>query len=1092
MQRLPLSLRSLGGLIVLTTILPAQSIADTPDDPSAAPAPHELVNWRFAGPNRGGRAATCTGVASDPETYYFGAAGGGVWKTGDAGQSWRNISDGFFGGSIGAVAVAPSDPNVLYVGGGEKTVRGNVSHGDGVWRSTDAGKTWAFAGLDDTRHIGRIRVHPQSPDTAYVAAMGHLFGANEQRGVFRTTDGGQSWEKVLYVDDEVGCVDLALDPNNARVLFASFWRVKRTPYSLESGGAGSGIWRSTDGGTSWKEITENDGLPSGTWGISGVSVSPADSEVVYAMIENEEGGLYRSGDGGETWRRVNSDRNLRQRAWYYTRVVAAPDDSDSVYVLNVGFHHSKDGGKTFRRVRTPHGDNHDLWIDPSDPDRMIESNDGGANVSFDGGRSWSPQNNQPTGQFYRVSTDEAFPYRILGAQQDNSAIRMASDGSGQSLRGFESTAGGESGHIVAQPGNPDLVFGGSYGGLLTWYDHSSKCRRNVQVWPDNPMGYGAGALKYRFQWNFPIFFSPHDRNRIYTAAQCLFVSDDLGQSWREVSPDLTRGDPSKLGASGGPITKDNTSVEYYCTVFAACESPHEAGVLWAGSDDGLLHITRDAGEAWSNVTPPQMPQWAQINSIEAHPFEPGGLYVAATRYKLDDFSPYLFRTLDYGQNWTRIDTGIPSDHFTRVVRADPECPGLLYAGTERGVYVSYSDGVNWESLQGELPTVPITDLALHGDDLIAATQGRGFWVLDGLHVLRQHETYRAATSANQLFVIEPIAVSRARLGGPSGFTLRYRLPEKAQAADGPVRIAVHTADGALVRTWSTEPDEGVAESKLTAEWNKCNTFSWNTRYPDAKQFDGMILWGGGTTGPRAAPGSYTATVEAPGLEPTSARFEIEADPRSTASAEDYAAQLDALLRIRDKVTETHEAIVHIRKLTSQAETLKKQLAAAPDKNAAQTLETRIDEALEELANIEKTLYQTKNRSGQDPLNFPIRLNNRLSALAGVIASGDHRPTDASLAVLEMLVEKIDTELQKYRATVRDRFPAIERDIRALQLPLLDLDGAGQTDENRGRPTRKLVRAAGQQVTSSGSSTHHRAGCPTFFPSSCCSPRSVTG
>ena len=575
-------------------------------DPDSFPSQLRALEWREVGPYRGGRSAAVAGIPSDRQTYYMGATGGGVWKTTDGGESWQNVSDGYFGGSVGAVAVSEWDPNVIYAGLGEKTVRGNVSPGDGLWKSTDAGDTWTKLGLEDTQHISRIRIHPKNPDVVYVAAMGHLFGSNEERGLYRSTDGGASFEKILYVNEDAGAVDLAMDPTNPRILYSSFWRVRRTPYSLESGGEGSGLYKSTDGGDSWELLSDKDGFPTGTLGIIGVAVSPSNNKNLYAMVEAEDGGLFRSRDGGETWTRTSEDRNLRQRAWYYTRINADPADEDSVYVLNVRFHYSKDGGKSFVEIDTPHGDNHDLWIDPSDPLRMVQANDGGANVSFNRGETWSVQSNQPTAQMYRVSTDNDFPYRLLGGQQDNSAVRIRSRsamGGAISRRDWEPTAGGESGHIVAKPDDPDVVVGGSYGGYLTVVNHRTGERRAINVWPDNPMGWGAADLRYRFQWNFPIAFSHHDADVLYAAGNVLFRSSDLGQSWEAISPDLTRNDKSRMGPSGGPITKDNTSVEYYGTIFALAESHHETGVIWAGSDDGRVHLTRDGGESWDDVTP---------------------------------------------------------------------------------------------------------------------------------------------------------------------------------------------------------------------------------------------------------------------------------------------------------------------------------------------------------------------------------------------------------------------------------------------------------------------------------------------------------
>ena len=1041
----------------------------------------QSLKWREVGPYRGGRSAAVAGIAGERDVYYFGATGGGVWKTADGGKTWKPVSDGFFGGSIGAVAVSAWDPNVVYAGGGEKTVRGNVSHGDGIWKSTDAGKTWKHSGLPDSRRIPRIRIHPRDPELVYAAVLGHLFGPNSERGVFRSKDGGAHWERILHVSDEAGAVDLVLDPTNPRVLYASFWRVLRTPWSLESGGAGSGLWKSTDGGDTWEELSAKPGLPRGILGIIGVDVSASNPENVYAIIEAEKGGVYRSKDGGETWKKVNEERKLRQRAWYYTRIYADPQDEESVYVLNVRFHRSKDGGKTFSEVSTPHGDNHDLWIDPGDPSRMIEANDGGANVTYDGGETWSTQANQPTAQMYRVSTDNAFPYRLLGGQQDNSTVRIRSRsafGSAVSVRDWEPTAGGESGHVVAKPDDPEIVYGGSYDGFLTRFDHRTGERRAVNVWPDNPMGWGAAELKVRFQWNFPIFFSPHDPQVLYAAGNVLFKSLDEGASWQPLGGDLTRDDKTKMGPSGGPITKDNTSVEYYGTIFAALESPHEAGVLWAGSDDGLIHLSRDGGANWSHVTPKKLPEWAQINSIEAHPSEPGGLYVAATRYKLDDFSPYLYKTTDYGKSWSRIDAGIDRQHFTRVIRADPDRDGLLYAGTERGVYVSFDDGGNWRSLQLELPTVPITDLAVKEQDLVAATQGRGFWILDDLSLLHQIEPKMAAAPAH-LFTPGPAY----RLSGgqrrepvhmgknpPVGVVIHFLLAEvptgaSAEAPTGAsaetptgasaetsveapaeappeeatetpteeriVKLEILEANGDLIRAFTPKPEPGADDETSKKDDSEgddprqlelqqgANRFVWDLRYPSARRFPGLVLWNDSLDGPRAVPGDYRARLTV-GEWSAEAPFEVLADPRSSAAGEDYRAQFDFVLAVRDKVSETHDEIGRIRDAKAQIEGLEKRLAGQDD---AAPLIAAGKHLVEQLGEIEKALYQTQNRSRQDPLNFPIRLNDKLAGLIRLGSFGDQRPTEAMQAVRAELTAAIDTELARLRELWEKDLPA---------------------------------------------------------------------
>jgi photosystem II stability/assembly factor-like uncharacterized protein len=1002
----------------------------------------DQLQYRCIGPFRGGRSAAATGVTGNPMLYYFGACGGGVWKTDDAGSTWENISDGFFGGSIGAVTVAPSDNNVIYVGGGEITVRGNVSHGDGVWKSTDAGKTWTHGGLSDTQTIGRIRVHPDDPETVYVAALGHLYGPNQQRGVFRSTDGGKNWQRILFVNDEVGAADLVIDPNNSRVLYATTWKVKRTPYSLESGGEGSGIWKSVDGGDTWSDITRNAGLPKGVIGICGIDVSPVDSNRVWAIVEAAEGGVFRSDNAGETWTRINQDRNLRQRAWYYSRIYAGPQSIDEVYVLNVSFWRSNDGGKNFNSISTPHGDHHDLWINPDRPDCMIIADDGGAQITFNRGRTWSTYMNQPTAQFYRVITDDHFPYRVYGAQQDNSTVRILSQSDSRSIgeSDWQSTAGGESGHLAVDPTNNEIVYGGSYGGFLTRINHQTGEQRNVHVWPDDPLGHGAGDLKYRFQWNFPIFYSPHDKKCLYSAANVLFKTTDGGETWTQISPDLTRNDPSKLGPSGGPITKDNTSIEYYCTIFAAAESIHEPGVLWTGSDDGLVHLSVDAGQNWSNVTPPTLPEWAQINSIEIHPTEKGGLYLAATRYKLDDFKPYLFKTLDYGKTWEQINDGIERDHFTRVVRADPNRAGLLYAGTERGIYVSFDDGKKWQPMQANLPIVPITDMTIKNNQLVVATQGRSFWILDDLALLHQWKD-NLGNKSFHLFSPDkayrtPGRGGRASLlngtnpsGGVSFDIIVNQLPDQAEAT-----LEIFDANTALVRKYSTKPDTKLNEVALNLK-KGFNRINWNMRYPNAETFDGMVIWGGGTQGPEAVPGNYSATLTLADQTQT-VEFEILKDPRVSASIDDLQQQFKLLIEIRDLLSKTHQTIKTIRDVRSQITAIKKRLAENAEHD---DLVKQADAIIHQLTTIEEKLYQTKNQSSQDPLNFPIRLNNRLSALVGVVGMGDNRPTRQSYEVRDELAGEINAEIQAVDNIIQNDIAALNNAIHAKKIPAIFVD-----------------------------------------------------
>ena len=995
------------------------------------------LQFRNIGPFRGGRSAAVTGIPGDPMTYYFGATGGGVWQTKDGGQTWTNISDGYFGGSIGAVTVAESNPNVIYVGGGEQTVRGNVSYGYGMWKSIDAGKTWEQIGLEDSRHIARVRVHPRNPDVVYAAVMGDLYKDTEERGVYRSTDGGQTWDRVLFANAGAGAVDLAMDPSNPRILYASTWKIRRTPYSLESGGEGSGLWKSTDGGDNWTEITGNKGLPKGTWGINGVSVSPVDPSRVYAIIENKDaGGVYVSDDGGETWQARSDSRALRQRAWYYTRIYADPQDIDGVYVMNVNYHHSTDGGRTFEASNAPHGDHHDLWIAPENNERMIIADDGGAQVSFDQGENWSTYYNQPTAQFYRVVTDNAFPYRIYGAQQDNSTVRIRSRSDGRSIgeSDWEETAGGESAHIAPDPDNPDIVYGGSYGGYLTRYDHENNQQRAINVWPDNPMGYGAEGMKYRFQWNFPIFFSPNDSDVLYTTSQHVHRSTDEGETWEIISPDLTRSEAEKLKSSGGPITQDNTSVEYYATIFAAAESHREPGVIWAGSDDGLLHVTRDNGENWTDVTPKAAPKYIMWNSVDVDNRQDGGLYAAGTAYKLGDYTPYLFHTTDYGKTWRRIDAGIPRNDFTRVLRQYPGNPDVLFAGTEGGLYLSMDNGKSWRNFRQNMPIVPVTDLTIKDDDLIVATQGRSFWVMDDLTLLQQLD--EVAEDAD-FHLYKPAASWRMGGGGrssrtagqnhPGGVNFHLYLSEETAKDTLPMVLTV-MQEGDTIRSWSTAAKEPQNKLELKAGGQ---TVNWDMQYPDGTGFDNMILWWAGTGGPMALPGDYEVSFRH-GDEIQTRDFTIKPDPRVQASEEDRAAQFAFMKEVQDKVSEAHQVIIDLRKVRGQIKDLQERV---DDEEVTAMGKAIIDS----LTTIEETLYQTQNRSGQDPLNYPIRLTNKLAHLNSLTGIGTYRPTAAAYAVKEELTKQIDDEIATYDAIVSERVPEynrliLEREVKIIQPP----------------------------------------------------------
>ena len=999
-------------LLAVSAIGLFESLAQSPD-----PSNYEALEYRLVGPFRGGRSAAVTGVPGQPELFYMGSTGGGVWRTTNGGKEWENISDGFFGGSIGAVTVSQSDPNVIYVGGGEKTLRGNVSSGYGVWKSEDAGKTWKQSGLKNSRHIPRIRVDPKNADIVYAGVLGNIYKPTQDRGVYKSTDGGKTWRKTLFSNADAGVVDLIIDPNNSRILYATTWNARRTPYSLSSGGEGSALWKSTDMGETWTELSNNEGFAKGILGIMGITVSPVNSNRLYAMVENEkEGGLYTSTNAGVSWRKVNSERKLRQRAWYYTRLYADTKDENTVYVLNVRYHKSTDGGKSFSTYNAPHGDHHDLWIAPEDPNRMIIGDDGGAQVSYDGGRSWSTYMNQPTAQFYRVTTDNAFPYRIYVAQQDNSTIRIPHRTEGYSISedDWESTAGGESAHIAIDPENNEIVYGGSYDGFLTRVNHEKNTVRSVSVWPDNPMGHGVEDMKYRFQWNFPIIFSKHNPDRLYTFSQSVHVSENEGQSWEVISGDLTTNDPEKMKSSGGPITQDNTSVEYYCTIFAAAESPLKEGLLWVGSDDGLIHVTQNDGQSWENVTPKGMPEAMMINSVEPSAFDQGTCYVAGTRYKSGDFTPYLYKTTDYGKSWKKITNGIPEEHFTRVVREDPKQKGLLYAGTETGMYISWDDGKNWESFQLNLPIVPITDLTIKDNNLIVATQGRSIWMIDDLGML--HQAASAKANTNTLFT--PKDTYRMGGGGrkgslttgtnhPGGVITYFNLGDYDKKKDS-VSLTYMTLSGDTLQSYSTK---ATAKDKMLKVKEGGNMFTWNTRTDGAERLDGMILWWASLDGPKAVPGDYKVALTVNGATQTK-NFKILPNPNAEATVADMQKQHDFISSVNTTIDRAHQSIKKIRKINNQLKAFTMQYKDDP---RTKELREKAKTMQESFGQIEKELYQTKNRSGQDPLNFPIRLTNKLGHLNSLVGMGDFGPTDQDVAVKNELTAEINKQLTAFDA-----------------------------------------------------------------------------
>lgn len=995
------------------------------------------MEYRLIGPFRGGRAGTVAGVANNPNLYYMGTAGGGVWKTTDAGNSWECISDGYFGGSIGTVAVSESDPNIIYVGEGEQTLRGNVSSGKGLWKSMDAGETWEFIGLKDSEHISRIRIHPENPDLVYVAAIGNLWKPNETRGVFRSKDGGENWEKILYVSDKAGAGDLVMDPNNSRILYATTWEMKRNGYRMDSGGPDSKLFKSTDGGDTWSDISSRSGLPGFPWGIVGITVSPLDSNRIWALIEADGGGLFRSDDAGLTWKKINENRALRQRAWYYTRIYADTQNVDKLWVMNVSYGVSTDGGNTFTLKNAPHGDHHDLWIDPNNNNRMIIADDGGAQISNDGGNNWTTYYNQPTAQFYRIATDSIFPYRIYGAQQDNTAIRINHRSSGESIteRDWEPTAGGESAHLAPDPKNNQVVYGGTYKGYMNRLDHTTGQARSTNVWPDNPAGSGAEIMKYRFNWNYPVSFSRHDPNVLYAGSNYLHVTTDEGQSWKTISPDLTRGLPETIKSSGGPITQDNTGAEFYSNVFVISESILEKGVIWTGSDDGLIHVTRDNGTTWENVTPPasMSPKLNMINSIDPSPFDEGTVYVAATAYKFGDYTPYLYKTTDYGKSWTLITNGIKDNDYTRVIRTDHVREGLLYAGTEWGMYISFDDGKSWSPFQLNLPITAIRDLHVRDNDLVVATHGRSFWIIDDLTPLHQLSNEMAT---RDFYLYKPDASFRMHQDGgwskpdtklvgenhPDGVIINYYV-ERFNEKDT-VQLDILEKDGTLIQSFSSHAKENKlnpAATKKLAVKAGGNRMIWDMRYPGFKTFEGMIFYSSPNTGPKAVPGDYRVRLTVNGASQEQ-DFSIIKDPRLPNSQSDYENQFDFLMDVRDQVSKANEAIIKIR-------TIQKDLKYLKEKTKDNTDIQQLIAAYEsELSLVENNIHMTKNQSRQDPLNYGIRINNRLAFLMADSQRGDYPPTQQAQQFFKEVVAELNQELNTLNALVEKQTKVVNEKV----------------------------------------------------------------
>jgi photosystem II stability/assembly factor-like uncharacterized protein len=1048
-------------LVLIATSSPAQ----TPYDSSVFAG----LKWREVGIFRGGRSVAVAGSAARPNEYWMGTTGGGVFKSTDGGQTWTPMSDKYFGGTIGGIGVSASNPDVVFVGTGEFAIRGNVSHGDGVFKTTDGGKTWSSLGLAATQQISRVLVHPTNPDIVYVAAQGHVFGPNPDRGIYKSSDGGKTWTKILFRNDSTGASDLAMDPSNPEILYAAFWQAQRYPWKLVSGGTGGGIFKTTDGGAHWTELTKNPGMPKGLLGNIGVTVSPAKPSRVWALIETDSGGVYRSDDGGATWAWINHDHKLRVRAWYYSKLTADPKDSNGVWATNVIFYKSKDGGRTFQQINVLHGDTHALWVAPNDPQRLIMGDDGGATVSTNGGTTWTDQD-FATAQFYHIATTNHFPYFVCGAQQDNSGVCGPSRWPGGIDRGQWYDVAGESGYIQALPDSPDVTFGGDNSGFLAKINHRTNSFQMVNPWPDSPDGHPASEGKIRFQWTAPLLVSPHEHNTLYIGGNVLLKSTDEGQSWTPISPDLTRHDPATMGPSGGPITLDQTTAEYYATIFAIAESPVQAGVLWAGSDDGLINVSQDGGKTWTNVTPADVKPFTRISIIEASSRAAGTAYVAANRYQLEDMAPYIYKTTDFGKTWTKIVDGLPATEPARTVREDPERAGLLFAGTERGVFVSFDDGGHWQPLRRNLPIVPVHDLAIKDGDLIAATHGRSFWIMDDISPLRQIADSMLAGPAHLYRPKDALRLDWGGGGGfgdnaahpyghnpPSGALVYYWLKD----ANQDVTIDVLDATGQVVRSFSSAQDSltradslrglatkaartdslhraGITDSTKVDSilgdtlkdddkpWphrppatarvaNKAglNLFVWNLRTPPGAAFWGMRSIA--TDGPMVLPGNYRIRLRV-GAATQEQPFAVKPDPRGRADQASLAEQFRFLKQLRDTVNAVTTAIATMRNTRAQLEDDLPRLSGA----AA----TRARQLIASLSTIEDSLYQRRNMDVEDDLLYPPRVTERISSLFGMAESADGKPPQQVYDVFALFAPKIQAQLTAYRTALRDGLPPV--------------------------------------------------------------------
>ncbi len=1040
---------ALAAAVLLAHPLAAQAYDPTLyTSPSATDRAFKALRWRAAGPFRGGRVDAVVGHPTSPFLFYMGSVNGGVWRTNNGGQTWANITDGKTDiSSVGAITLAPSDPNVIYVGTGESQLREDLTFGTGMYRSTDAGQTWQSLGLADAQQITDIVVDPRDADRAYVSAIGHAFGPNAERGVFRTTDGGKSWTKVLFVDDSTGAQDLAMDPSNPRVLYATMYKFQRTPWSMIAGGGRSGLWKTTDGGDTWTEISRNPGLPRSPLGKIGIDVSRSNPQRVYASVEapDSSGGLFRSDDAGATWDRVGTDPRLWVRNWYYSAVTADPTDENTVYVMNLTVLKSIDGGKTFNELDVPHGDTHILWIDPTNAQRMILGDDGGAAVTFDGTATWSSQHNQPTAQFYHVNTDNQFPYRIYGAQQDNSAISMASRGEegGIGIRDYFSVAGCENATIAVDPRDPNITYGGCYLGMLSRYDRRTRQERDISVTDINWDGYAAKDAPERFQWTFPVLVSSHDPRTLYVTSQHVWRSRTEGASWERISPDLTKGDPATLERTGGPIHGEMTGAEWYATIYAFAESPKQQGVLWAGSDDGLIHVSRDAGATWQNVTPPGYGRFTRTAHIDASPHDAGTVYIAANRYQQDDFAPYLWKSSDYGRTWTRIVNGIPRTAYTRVVREDPMRRGLLYAGTEYGVWVSMDDGARWQPLQLNLPRVSVRDLRVQGNDLIAATHGRSFWVIDDLSPLRQ---LADSVRAKPVHLFQPAAAvlwagSRGGNGtgeNPrSGVSVDWWLRDVPQ---GKARLEFTTVQGTVIRRFASADSAVVADSisyqpsdSLVPLRRGSNRFVWNLRSTAAPKLPNTVIDFGTLQGPWVPPGEYGVRLIV-GNDTLSRRFTVTADPRVTSTQAELLAQYTTTRRVIDRLAELVDNVKRAEDLQAQLSDRAGRLNDAGDSSAARALSDSAKAVRNKVEAVRAELYEVGCHVDQCTLDMPVKLYNKFITLNMQIQTGAYAPTQQNTEVFDSLSARLDAQLRELRRIEAEDLVRFNAQLQQLGLP----------------------------------------------------------